>query len=214
MSGIYSIRCLINNKRYIGSCSNFKNRKNIHFGLLKNNVHSNKLLLEDYNKYGKINFVFEIIEKIQNNDNTLIEKENYWMDYYKTNIKKYGNDFGYNQRYANRVNKEKISQSRKGQKLKEETKRKISEKLKGRESKRKGNKLSEEHRNNIKKAVQESKNPKSKLTLEQCKNIYNLANCSNYTINELSTMFNVTVQTIYNIKKGNHWSFKHIKRAE
>lgn len=61
--GIYLIRCLINNKIYIGSTKqSFRARFSNHRKFLKNGKLSNKLLQSDYNLYGKDNFQFEIIE--------------------------------------------------------------------------------------------------------------------------------------------------------
>lgn len=59
---IYEIRNLINNKIYIGSTQDFKVRKRTHLNKLKKNIHPNPKLQNAYNKYGKENFTFNIIE--------------------------------------------------------------------------------------------------------------------------------------------------------
>jgi len=64
-SGIYKIVNLQTGKYYIGSTKNFKRRKETHFSRLKNNNHTNKHLQSSYNKYGKNNFKFEIIEYVK-----------------------------------------------------------------------------------------------------------------------------------------------------
>lgn len=61
ITGIYKITNLVNNKFYIGSSTNLKLRKINHFSRLKNNNHANKHLQSSYNKYGKENFIYEII---------------------------------------------------------------------------------------------------------------------------------------------------------
>jgi group I intron endonuclease len=61
LSGIYQIRNLVNNHFYIGQSINLKNRKRYHFSRLKNCIHKNPYLQNAYNKYGKDNFVFEIL---------------------------------------------------------------------------------------------------------------------------------------------------------
>lgn len=60
---IYKIRCLINNKLYIGWCKNFYVRKRTHLQHLKRNNHHSIKLQYAWNKYGSDNFVFEIIEE-------------------------------------------------------------------------------------------------------------------------------------------------------
>lgn len=92
-SGIYQIRNLINNKRYIGQTANFQKRKQIHFKDLKSkSKHTNPHLQKAYNKYGEENFVFEILEYInltnenEFNKNKLSERENDWVKYYSPNV--------------------------------------------------------------------------------------------------------------------------------
>jgi group I intron endonuclease len=79
--GIYCIRNLINNKRYIGQAVNFRIRKNTHYSTLERNKHDNPYLQNAYNKYGKDNFVFEILEIIENMD-LLTIREQYWKDHF------------------------------------------------------------------------------------------------------------------------------------
>lgn len=64
ISCIYCIKNILNNKVYIGSSVNFNKRKNLHLHYLKNNKHHSNHLQKAWNKYGKENFVFEIIEKM------------------------------------------------------------------------------------------------------------------------------------------------------
>lgn len=61
---IYKIINIKNSTSYIGCSKNFYNRKKEHLSKLKNNKHENKYLQRSWNKYGKDNFVFEIIEKL------------------------------------------------------------------------------------------------------------------------------------------------------
>lgn len=80
-SGIYKIINIKNGKFYIGSAVNFEKRKRNHFNLLKRNVHDNIHLQRAYNKYGSEYFIFEIIECVEDK-NILIEREQYWIDFY------------------------------------------------------------------------------------------------------------------------------------
>lgn len=78
-SAIYKITCLINNKIYIGSAKIVQYRKHQHFVDLKNNKHCNKKLQRSYNKYGKENFIFEILEFVEDKSK-LIEREQFYLD--------------------------------------------------------------------------------------------------------------------------------------
>jgi group I intron endonuclease len=66
-SGVYKIINLSNNRVYIGSAKEFKERWKQHHYTLKNNKHSNKFLQADYNKCGESAFKFEILQ-ITNGD--------------------------------------------------------------------------------------------------------------------------------------------------
>lgn len=78
--GIYEIRCLKNNKVYIGSTSlSFKKRMWQHSWKLRVGKHKNKYLQNSYNKYGADAFKFKIIEVVDNID-ILFEREQYHMD--------------------------------------------------------------------------------------------------------------------------------------
>lgn len=78
-SGVYCIENLINNKKYIGSTNNFDKRKRCHFRNLDNNKHKNVKLQQSVNKYGIGNFIFYIIEVVDNLDD-LINREQYYID--------------------------------------------------------------------------------------------------------------------------------------
>lgn len=79
------------NKFYIGSASikggknmaskGFWSRWSLHLSKLKLNKHHSKHLQNTYNKYGKTNIKFKILEVIEDLSK-LIEKEQYWMNFY------------------------------------------------------------------------------------------------------------------------------------
>jgi group I intron endonuclease len=81
-SGVYIIKNKINEKIYVGSTINFKDRWTKHLSG-KGNTH----LFNSIKKYGLENFEFEILElvDVSNDRNLLYEKEQKWMDFY--NIK-------------------------------------------------------------------------------------------------------------------------------
>lgn len=61
--GIYSIKNLVNGKRYVGQTGeNFQRRFLHHQWSLKSGTHSNQHLQKAFNKYGEENFVFEVVE--------------------------------------------------------------------------------------------------------------------------------------------------------
>jgi group I intron endonuclease len=120
-SGIYKIINIKTNKFYIGSAKSFDTRWKKHkFDLIANKHHSIHLQ-NAWNKYGSENFIFEIVE-IVDDINNLIIREQYYMDLYKS----FNIDIGYN-----------ISPTAgsrlgcKDGKCSEETKKKISDKLSG-----------------------------------------------------------------------------------
>lgn len=65
-SGVYYIECKVNKKKYVGSAQDLNGRKVEHFKTLRNNQ-NNKLLQEDFNKYGEENFEFVIVEECLQN---------------------------------------------------------------------------------------------------------------------------------------------------
>lgn len=143
-SGIYTITNLINGKIYLGFCQNFRSRYSDHKITLKNNKHGNSYLQSAYNKYGKDNFKFEILEYCDKE--FLANQENYWCNMLNLHNK----NFGYNIQPTHPDNlkshseetKLKIRTNTKGIKKSEETKKRMSEGMKGK-------KKSLEHRKNL-----------------------------------------------------------------
>jgi len=80
-SGIYKIVNVVNNKIYIGSAFNLKQRKSEHFSKLKKGKHVNIHLQRSFNKHGIKNFEFKIIEYVENKA-IILDREQYWIDFY------------------------------------------------------------------------------------------------------------------------------------
>lgn len=80
ISGIYRIINLENDKSYVGSAVNIANRWRRHKNDLKKNKHHSILLQRSFNKYGIDKFKIEILEECCLEK--LIEKEQYYIDYY------------------------------------------------------------------------------------------------------------------------------------
>jgi hypothetical protein len=134
--GVYRIKNLVNDKIYVGSAINLAQRKSQHFHNLQNGKSHNSHLQNSYDLYGKDNFIFEIIEYTNDNE-YMLERENYWIDLLKAN----NPDFGYNVRedatnnvgiIFSKEHRQKISDSRKGTHPSDETREKISNSSKGR----------------------------------------------------------------------------------
>ena len=143
ISGIYRIINKINGKGYTGSAVDLEDRWACHKSLLLRGKHHSKHLQRAWNKDGKDSFEFIMIEQIFD-VNLLIEREQYWIDFYKS----YDQKFGYNmlpkagsrlgskhteetkKKMRNRViseeQKERLRLARLGTKLSKETRKKMS----------------------------------------------------------------------------------------
>ena len=145
MSGVYQIYNTVNGKRYIGSSIHIEQRFKEHIRNLRTNKHANAHLQSAWNKYGEHSFVFEEVELCEPDQCLKIEQE--YIDYYHAADRK----FGYNiDPYADHA----------GNTLSEETRKKISEKAKGR-------KWSKEQRENWSKIMTGRKKPKQSQTMKQ-----------------------------------------------
>ena len=85
-SGIYKIINTVSSNVYIGSTVNFTKRISGHFYCLDNQKHGNSHLQASYNKYGKNNFKFEILEEVEPVESKLIEREKHWIAQFDPSI--------------------------------------------------------------------------------------------------------------------------------
>ena len=117
-SGIYKIRNILNDKIYVGSAVNLKKRWFHHRKLLRADTHFNIHLQRAWGIDGEENFCFEVIELCQKNQ--LLSKEQYHID-----CSGCADDaIGYN------LNP--VAGSQLGRKWSDESRKKISDSLKGR----------------------------------------------------------------------------------
>jgi len=172
--GVYGFRNMVDGKWYIGQSVNIEKRQKTHLLLLGSGRHSNLHFQNAFNKYGKSNFEFRILEEVL--EAMLDVRECVWITYYQSAER----NFGYNNDSGGKLNKrhsgetirkmsasqrkrppisdetrKKYSKAQKGKRLSEKHKRKISEAGKGRvhslESRKKiseaqkGKSLSAEH---------------------------------------------------------------------
>lgn len=92
-AGIYRIKNIINNTIYIGSSLDAKTRIRLHKWMLnRDQDHDNIHLQRAWNKYGKVNFRFRVIESIEISSDLsnkavkklILSKEQEWIDYYNS----------------------------------------------------------------------------------------------------------------------------------
>lgn len=133
-SGIYKITNTVNQKIYVGSSINIAKRFNTHKNSLIKNNHHSKTLQRSWNKYGKDNFVFNVIEFVELKENLLI-REQYYLDTLNpfdkngfNNERIAGSPLGFKH---SKETKKKMSESGKGKIFTDEHKKKMSESAKG-----------------------------------------------------------------------------------
>lgn len=78
-SAIYKIANKSSGKLYVGSALNANRRKIEHWRDLRGNRHGNRRLQRAWNKYGEDDFVFTVIEKVDDPAN-LTTREQVWID--------------------------------------------------------------------------------------------------------------------------------------
>jgi group I intron endonuclease len=176
-SGVYKITNTDNGKIYVGSSVNLSARKAEHLRTLRRNCHDNQHLQRSFNIHGEQAFKFSVLEYVEDK-NKLLEREQYYIDTLNAceksigyNIcKTAGNCLG---RPCKQETRKALSKANKGKKRSnefcrdcaerasgkrnpffgkhrsEETKKKISDALKGRKAKP----LTEEHRKKISKSL-------------------------------------------------------------
>ena len=151
-TGIYSITCKINNRKYIGQSKDIASRWKTHLYQLRRGEHHTKSLQEDWNKFTYEDFVFQV--ELICTKKYLTEKEIEIWDKYKDNYN--GRPTGQVYPEHTKETKRKISESKKGKNnpnygktLSEEHRRKLSEAKKGRKRKP----FSEEHKTKIAEAM-------------------------------------------------------------
>lgn len=90
--GIYCIKNLINEKVYIGQSVDIEKRWHVHKSELNRNVHINEKLQNAWNKYGSLNFSFDILEKCEKDELDYFEK--YYINFYDSYKNGYNKDLG------------------------------------------------------------------------------------------------------------------------
>lgn len=201
VSGVYQIKNLVNNKVYVGSSVNVRKRWNRHMKDLRENKHHSVHLQRAWTKYGAQRFSFEILEECSKGELLKIEQD--WMN----TTKSYDFIYGYNE--CN------IAGSPLGRKQSKETRKKISNKMKGRvvseetKSKMRGKNnpmfgvkrfdLSE--RNKLRRGKPTWNKGKCVLSDSQQAEVVNLHTTNKVPMKKLADKYSVSPQTICNIIK-------------
>ncbi len=201
MIGVYCIKNKVNSKCYIGSTNDIAYRESMHFHKLKNNKHINKHLQNSYNKYGKDNFEFTIMELIGENEFTkeyLLEREQYYLDTLRPEFNILtiaGSNLGF--KHSNEV-KRKISSKLTGISKTEEHKRHIQDSQKGRV-------FTEEHKKKLSEAAKHRKKASRIVKIMIDNVIYN-------SIKEASELLNIKYNTIQvRLKNDKFNNYSYIK---
>lgn len=222
--GIYVIKCLANNKLYVGSAVNLISRKSEHFYRLRKNTHGNPHLQNAYNKYGEHNFLFSIIEIVENpeqlivseqknidilsKDNSLfnirkIAKNNLGLKHseeakYKMKISNCGSMTG---KTHSQEARQKMSISRKGKKLTEEWKTNMSLARLGKN----GKPHTDESKQKLHNANKGENSAKAKLNWEIVRQIREQYSSGSYTYKQLGDKYGVYKSAIEKIVKNQRW---------
>ena len=140
---IYMVKNCVNGKVYIGSTGDVNHRFNKHEYDLNNSIHHNDHLQRAWNKYGSDSFEFKTLMVCPDNERNHCEQM--FIDLYDSQ----NHEFGYNIRDADshsiaEETKVKMSKARIGYKWSEESKKKLSESISGKNHWNYGNKHSDE----------------------------------------------------------------------
>lgn len=87
--GIYGIKNIVTKKIYIGQAEKFNKRLSKHLYDLRRQQHVNPHLQRAWNKHGENSFQCMEIELVEN-VLLLTEREQYWMDFYRSQDGRYG----------------------------------------------------------------------------------------------------------------------------
>ena len=127
--GIYKIESKLNGYAYIGSSADIAHRWRMHISSLKNKKHHSIILQNHVGKYGIEDLLFQVLEITERS--LLITREQYYIDTEnsKFNVRRVADSNVGIKR--SRATKEKLRYINLGRKLSEETKKKMSERMKG-----------------------------------------------------------------------------------
>ncbi len=189
--GVYKIKCLGNEKIYVGStCKTFLGRWETHLKLLRQKKHHSIYLQNSFNKFGESSLVFEILEVLEEDKEFVLLREQYYIDTYKASYKEYG------------FNICPVAGSNKGSSRTEKTKAKIARAKIGNQN-AKGSKRSLEFKIKVSNSIAK-KNASTnyiKLMTESDRTLIAKLLEAGEPVLRLSKLFGFSRGRIYNIKK-------------
>ena len=170
-TGIYAVvNALEETICYIGKSKNIERRWRHVICELRKGEFRGKLLQEDFNNFGEICLKLVILEEVA--ESNLSERETYWIKLHQPE----GNVMGTPAYDAIRESvraimreKSKGNTSHLGHTLSEETRRKLSEALKGREAWNKGKVMDEAYRQRVSSKLKGNKNRANSVTSPEAK---------------------------------------------
>lgn len=197
MAGVYRITNVINGKIYVGSAIDIPRRKYDHFYQLEHKTHINKHLQRAFNKHGKDNFVFDVIEKVyfplefnkKQKKVLILAREQYYL-----NMLLFANQND-SRFYKLGYNICRIAGSRLGTPCSQEAKEKNRRAQLGK-------KISEDTK--LKISIANSEIGK-KLNKEQVLEIYSFIKEGILTYNEIANKYNITGDNVCRIANGHIW---------
>lgn len=204
LSGVYKIINISNNKIYIGSSINIKNRIKRHLNDLDKNKHYNIYLQNAWNKYGKEKFLFEILEEVVEK-NMLADREQYYIDKYNASDLNYGYNLCPNAYIS--IGYKHTEETR----IRMRVDRKINSQKYARLGENHwnwGNKLSENAYNHFRNNHPDysgEKSPKAKLTNDNVIELRKLYATKKYTLTDLSLKYNIHKRTVSKIIRRERW---------
>ncbi len=185
MRYVYLIRNLVNNKVYVGQTKNFNQRKYGHRYAMKKGVE--RPLYRAMRKYGFENFTFEVLEECT--DESINEREQHWVVQFDS----FNPERGYNL----------TSGGNQDTNVSEETKRKLSESLRGKSK-------TDEHKRRISdsrmgwEGLRGDRNPNHRRVIEgrplDEKTRALLSACASKRVGEKNANAKLTIDTVRSIK--------------
>lgn len=229
---VYAIINKINDKKYIGITSNFKERKRVHMWGMKTLKHRNIKILNAVKKYGIENFSIEVLEEVYGDRMDALIRENYYINYFDSFNNGYNQSEGFDgsvlsspseeTREKHRMNmmgnkhflgkkhteetKNKIRDIHKGKIVSKETKDKLSKARKGKYIGKDNPFYGREHTEETKQKIRE-KTGKKVLCIETNEIFNSLSECAKKTNCDRRNIQRVCVGK-YKRTKG--YTFKYI----
>ena len=213
--GIYKIVNRENGKYYVGSSIDLSGRIARHKRELNNRTHPNPKLLRAWEKYGEESFDFQILYYCDEDETIEVEQEFL--------------DFGFNNHPNMLYNIAKNSlapgtglpSTKKGKKLSEETRRKMSLARMGKPSPNKGNKYSKEIRDKMKRDrkgwSKGEENSQAKINQQTVDRIRMMFLSGKYSHREISEIIGISRNHVTNIINNKRWyseEYEKLKSAK